>query len=109
MKGYQVVRFRNVFLHHELGKQTMHRSLITFKKTPRSLHTPVRIYYLTRNYFYLKEIYGAGFPQQLDHIRKDLVYRLKNNLLYSKKRLAVIRYFLKGMRDYKKNKLGAIQ
>ena len=106
MKGYKTVRFKNVFLYHQLGVQSEHRSFLTFRKTKRSLHAPVRMYYMTRNYLFMRSKYRRHFPKEIRHLRKDLLYRLKNNLLYSPKRFGVIRYFLSGIRDYYRNKMG---
>lgn len=109
LKGYKVVQFTNIFLEHSLGVSSVHRSLKNFKDTYRSLHSPVRIYYITRNYLYIRSKYSKNFRGEVSKTKKDLFIRLKNNLLYGKEKMAVIKYFLMGIIDFKRKKMGKIQ
>lgn len=106
LKGYKTIRFKNIYLQHSLGKETEHISLKNFKKTKRSLHTPIRIYYMARNYLYMRSKYSKQFPEQVDHMKKDLSYRLKNNMLYNPKRLKVMQLFVAGIIDFYQKKMG---
>ena len=106
--GYKVLHFSNIFLEHSLGVVSVHRSFKNLKNTYRSLHSPLRIYYMTRNYLYLKPKYEKSFPFEISIIKKDLFIRLKNNLIYNKKRNLVIIFFIRGIIDYKRNKMGKI-
>lgn len=108
LKGYKVTQFTNIFLEHSLGVSSVHRSLKNFKNTYRSLHSPVRIYYITRNYLYIRSKYTKNFREEVSKTKKDLLIRLKNNLLYGKERVAVIKYFLKGIIDFKRKKMGKL-
>ena len=65
LQGYGVVQFQNVSLHHSLGTVSHHRSFKNLSKTSRSLHSPVRLYYMTRNYLYMKEKYHSAFPEEI--------------------------------------------
>jgi rhamnosyltransferase len=105
-KGYRTIQFRNIFLEHQLGTQTTHRSILNFKKSKRSLHAPVRIYYMTRNYLYMRSRYKKVFPAEMAHIKKDLLNRLKNNFLYSPERMSVVANFSLGVLDYIRKKMG---
>jgi rhamnosyltransferase len=98
--GFRLVCFDHIVLDHRIGLVSYHRSLKSGTVTPRSLHSPVRLYYMTRNYFYLRSKYQRQFPVDLGEHRRDLLIRIKNNLLYGKKRGAVIRYILKGVWAY---------
>lgn len=108
LKGYKIIQFENIFLKHSLGISSVHVSLKTLKKTYRSLHSPLRMYYLTRNYLYMKLKYKESFPNEISLSKKDLFIRIKNNLLYGKERMAVITYILKGVIDFKRKKMGKI-
>jgi len=105
-KGYRIIQFNNIYLEHSLGKQSSYRSLKNLKKTKRSLHSPLRLYYMTRNYFYMRSKYQKDFPAEISELKKDLLNRIKNNFLYSPERFSVIKNVLSGIIDYKRNKMG---
>ncbi len=108
-KGFRIFQFPNIFLTHKLGELSYHRSFKNNRITPRILHSPFRIYYITRNFLYVQAKYGAVYKADLAFKRKGLVNRLKNNLLYNKRRWEVIKFFLKGILDFKKKKMGKIK
>lgn len=108
LKGYKIIKFGNVFLEHSLGISSFHISLKTFKSTHRTLHSPIRIYYITRNYLYIRSRYKKNFRTEIAKTEKDLFIRLKNNLLYGKERIAVLKFFFKGIMDFKRKKMGKI-
>ena len=56
-KGYQTIIFKNIFLNHSLGEAGYYMSLKTFKLTKRVLHSPLRLYYMVRNHFYINNKY----------------------------------------------------
>ena len=104
--GFKIIRFTNIFLDHQLGKVYDHRSLKTNKLTSRTLHTPVRLYYMTRNFLYVQSKYRTAFKEDIIYKRKALLNRFKNNILYNKKRFTVIKYIIKGVSDYRNSKMG---
>lgn len=106
VKGYSIIKFNNILLNHSLGLVSQHRSIKNLKVTPRALHSPVRIYYMTRNFLYLNQIYKSSFPEEMIAFRKHLFNRIKNNVLYNKKRHLVMRYIVKGFMDFKSGKMG---
>jgi rhamnosyltransferase len=106
LKGYRIIQFENIYLQHNLGQQSIHRSLKNLKKTNRSLHSPLRLYYMTRNYFYMQSKYQKNFPNEISELRKDLMTRIKNNFLYSSRKFSLIRNVLSGIVDYKRGKMG---
>ena len=107
-KGFKIIQYENIFLEHALGESSVHKSLKTFKSTSRSLHSPVRLYYMSRNYFYIKSKYKQDFRAEVEAIKKDLYNRIKNNLLYNKNRLSALKFLILGFIDYKRNKMGKI-
>jgi len=106
LKKYQIVQFNNIYLQHSLGKETAHRSLKSLKKTKRSLHSPLRLYYMTRNYFYMRAKFQKHFPAEIGELKEDLLVRIKNNFLYNSQRFFLIKNILSGVIDYKRNKMG---
>ena len=105
-KGFLVVQFDNIYLKHQLGKPALHRSLKTLAVTTRSLHSPVRIYYMLRNFLYIRSIYKREFKHEIDVSKKDILNRLKNNLLYNRKRLAVLWYSILAITHYMVKRTG---
>lgn len=106
INGYKIIQFKNIFLEHSLGETSVHKSIKNFKNSIRNLHSPVRVYYMTRNYFYIKSKYRKVFNTEILAIKKDLLIRIKNNLLYNEKRLSVLKYLLKGVIDFNRKKMG---
>ena len=106
LKSYKIVQFENIYLQHNLGQQSIHRSLKSFKKTKRSLHSPLRLYYMTRNYLYMRSKYQNHFPNEISELRRDLIARIKNNFLYNSQKLSLIRNILLGIVDYKRGNMG---
>lgn len=106
LKGYHLIEFPNVFMHHEIGKTENRRSFKSLRNSNRSIHSAIRLYYMTRNYLYLKKKYGNQFTEQLSAHKKDLLNRIKNKLLYQGNRLKTIKFLLKAYRDFKQNKMG---
>jgi rhamnosyltransferase len=106
IKNYRIVQFENIHMHHALGETTNRISYKTGKLSARSLHSPLRIYYMVRNAFYIKQRYKQYFRKEIDATFKDLSIRIKNNVLYSDQKIATIKTAITGYRDYRKNKMG---
>lgn len=107
-RNFKVVKFKNISLNHQLGHIYYGRSLKSLKKTPRTLHSPLRIYYMVRNYLYVKKKYAGKFKESDKTRRSALLNRLKNNLLYGKNPVAVMRYIIKGISDFYSNRMGRL-
>jgi rhamnosyltransferase len=108
INGFELICFPNIFLNHELGETLYYRSFKSIKLTPRVLHTPVRMYYMVRNFFYIKSRYREIFDNEINERKKILLNRLKNNILYNRQRFKVIKYIAKGFWDYRKNCMGKL-
>ncbi|KIC91700.1 hypothetical protein [Flavihumibacter sp. ZG627] len=105
--GYRSLLYTGIRLEHSLGSSGMYRSL-TGAKTSRSLHSPLRMYYMVRNFFYVNRKYGSGFAEHKRKRTRSLINRLKNNLIYNNKRLQVLRMAFRGYFDYLATKTGKI-
>jgi rhamnosyltransferase len=106
--GYGVRKFTNILLNHSIGVSSEHYSYKTFKKTKRSLHSPVRLYYMLRNFFYLRKKYKGSFEKEFGSVKKNLMVMIKNNMLYNQERRKVISYLAKAVNDYRKGRMGKI-
>lgn len=107
-KGYSIIKFNNIFLIHKIGETTQKRSPVSLKYTERSLHSSIRIYYMVRNYLYVKSKYNASFHKELKIQQKSILTRIKNKLLYNNERIKLIKLIFRAFKDYKKGKMGKI-
>lgn len=104
---YRVVKFTNVYLQHTLGQTSVHRSVKGLGHTTRTLHSPLRLYYMVRNYLYVSRRYSLS-PGVKRYKRVDLLHRIKNNLLYGKNKTALLRYIFLAYRHYKSGRMGRL-
>ncbi|MDE1191955.1 MAG: glycosyltransferase [Arachidicoccus sp.] len=107
-KGFDIIKFTNIFLHHHLGMQQSFRSLKSMQTTERTFHSPIRLYYMFRNFLYISDKYKKYFPAELKLKKTDLLHRIKNHLLYRKQKLQLLKMLRKAYKDYKKNNMGKI-
>ena len=106
LKGYKIIKFSNVCLQHQLGVVHYHISLKTFKKSPRVLHSPRRLYYMVRNRLYVSKKYARQFPETEKILRRALLVRIKNNLLYGDKKAISFYNVCRALADYKRGRFG---
>jgi rhamnosyltransferase len=108
LQGYEVILFSNIFMNHQIGESSSHWSLKNLQASTRSFHSELRLYYMLRNYLYMKKIYEKEFKKELDDYKKDLFHRIKNNLLYKSHRLQTLQLLLKAWKDFRSNKMGKL-
>lgn len=108
VKGFEVLKFTHIFLHHSVGEASNKRSFITLKNSQRSFHSPIRIYYMVRNYLYVNQKYKTTFAPELQQQRNSILTRIKNKLLYNKDRIKLIRLIFRAFKDYKRSNMGKI-
>jgi len=106
LKGYAIIKFSNIFLQHKIGEHVQKRSLGSFKYTQRSFHSSVRLYYMVRNYLYVKSKYNKHFPKEIKKQKRGILTRIKNKLIYSNERLKLTRFILRAFDDYKSGRMG---
>jgi rhamnosyltransferase len=105
-KGMVIIQFQNIYLIHQLGTSAIHRSFRSWAKTPRTLHSPKRLYYMVRNYLIVNKKYPYIFNEDKKRRRAALLNRLKNNLLYNKANFRVLYSIFKGIYDFKTGRVG---
>jgi rhamnosyltransferase len=97
--------FSKILLNHALGKLVPGRSLMTFKKSLRIIHTPIRAFYITRNgLFLLFKHKGLSEEMKKDVIRCMKI--LKNDLIYHPRLTQVYINVMKGIFAFCFNKMG---
>lgn len=108
-KGFDIIQFTHIFLNHNLGTTSQHRSLKNARITPRVLHSPMRIYYMTRNFLYVQSKYNKKFPEEIKRRKKILINRFKNNIFYNRERFKVMKNIVKGFWDFRKGRMGKLK
>jgi len=103
-QNYDILRFKNIFFQHSLGQDVEGAKLGL--KGYRNLHSPVRMYYITRNYLLLSKRYAKCFPEKSKEYKKALLNRIKNNILFNSKRFSIISNVALGLIHYYTNRLG---
>ena len=98
-QGYKILRVNSVEIDHELGD-------IFYKKIRGRLflctnHSPIRRYYIMRNYHYIKDMYvkdDPGYCYSLVSQKHNMI----GVLLFEKQKIKKIKMYLRGYKDYKK-------
>ncbi|MGC4038025.1 MAG: hypothetical protein QM764_18835 [Chitinophagaceae bacterium] len=106
--GYRVIRIPEVHLSHQLGtkKEAGYGGIVN--KTKRTIHSPHRVYFMVRNYLYVRTKYKSTLPSEFGKRDKMLLTALKNNLLFSGHFFQTLSSIMKGYRDFKRNNFETI-
>ncbi|MGE5805804.1 MAG: hypothetical protein ACM34M_08440, partial [Ignavibacteria bacterium] len=103
----RVLKINHAVVYHKIGNAARKKFLVWFLYT--SGHSPLRLYYRTRNRFYVDSIYKKLFPEYVKEDRRNLVKELLGIFLLEKDLWSKIRMIFKGYRDFKQNILGKYQ
>ncbi len=104
MNGYKIIKTTKTFLYHKVG-DTQIKKLFFLTFCP-SYHPPIRLYYRTRNRFFVDKIYQRKFPT---YVRKDLKHFLREIteiVLYEQEVMIKIKMIWKGYKHYRRKILG---
>ncbi len=102
--GYKVVQLNSVFLYHKLGE--IKQKKLFFKKIFPTNHAPLRLYYRTRNRFYVQKKFKKLF---YEYVKQDRVIFLKEIIkiiFYENEKLKKLKMIILGYCDYRKNIFG---
>lgn len=105
-RGLKVLLYNGVLLQHRLGK-TVRAGIAGFFKKDRTIHSPRRMYFVTRNYLFVRNKYKALLPDEFRERDRMMRTMIKNNLLFSGSFFRVMQNIRKGYRDYRKNDFSA--
>jgi rhamnosyltransferase len=108
--GFRLVQFTQVFMQHEVGRMVRRssiKSLFLVKKS-KSLHPPIRYYYMLRNYLYIQKKYSGKGLKQVRMIGGVVRSRIVNYLLYGRNSKELLHYVLLAYRHHKENKMGKL-
>ena len=104
-KGFKIIQFTHIFLEHQLGQNKQVNRLKGGVKTA-SFHSPLRLYYMVRNFLYVRNLYKNTFQGDLKIRGIGLLHRLKNNLLYGPRKLRTLKMIMLAALDFQRGKMG---
>lgn len=107
-KGFCNLQFTDIVLNHSIGTRVEGRSLVTFKKSLRIIHSPIRVYYIIRNGLYLLYCIKCATNIQKKDIKRTMMV-VKNDFIYNPQLFKVYKYALFGIWDFLTNKMGKRQ
>lgn len=101
--GYKIMRINEVELNHDLG-DIFYRKFFN-KEFMCDNHNYLRIYYMTRNYRYIRFSYHDIAPEFCDILVKikGLIFKI---VFYEDDKFRKLRSIFLGIRDYKKGRYG---
>lgn len=102
--GYKVINFENILLEHTIGKEKVSGYFGVFAKRPRVLHSAGRLYFIIRNYLYVRKKYKDIYPEEFKGRDKQVLTTLKNNLLFGGAFFKNLSSIIKGYNDYRNNR-----
>jgi len=101
-EGYRVISLPSVCVNHQLGKHYLRGG------RQIRLYPPERLYYMMRNYLYVRQryahLYGTLFEKRGRFLRRFFYQHLR----FSSSRFRCLLMLLKGWYDYKLNHFGPI-
>jgi rhamnosyltransferase len=95
-----VVKCNNLFLNHDLGTTIQTGYFGSISKSGRIIHSPIRIYFMVRNYLYLNKKYAELLPLDVSIRRRNVLTSIKNNLLFSGNFFLVLKNIFNGYKDF---------
>ncbi len=101
-KGYKVIQVNNVVLNHQLGVKKSGAYLGAIARRNRTIHSPQRVYFMVRNYLYVRKNYRKLFRDEFRKRDRMMLVALKNNLFFSGHFIAAVKSIIKGFRDFRK-------
>lgn len=94
-KGYRIVRLGNVFIPHSPGKWMMIKTVRGYH-TEIAWHPPRRLYYMFRNYWYLRKRYSKAFPEFMQNRRIVVLAKVREYVLYHPRKLETVYQMARG-------------
>lgn len=102
--SFKVIKTNTAVIYHKVGntvkKKFFHRYFYP------SNHSPIRLYYRTRNRFYVDRIYKEIFPGYVKEDHKHFIREIIVMILYEHNLFDKFKMILVGYNHYKKNILG---
>ena len=102
LKGYKIIRFDHISLNHALGTKKEAGYLGALSNRMRTIHSPARVYFMVRNYLFIRNKYRKLLPQAFTSRDAALLTILKNNLFFSGAFISNLKSIFRAFNDYRK-------
>jgi len=102
--GFKIYLCHRVTVKHNLGN--IKKINLLLRKIYPTNHSPLRLYYRTRNRYYVKKIYKHSVPEFFKGESLQFWRSYLKVVLFEKERIQKIKFIIKGYRDYKRNIFG---
>ena len=102
--GFKVLKTTKAIVYHTLGKASK-KKLLFFHLYPTN-HSPGRLYYRTRNRFYVDRVYKKIFPEYVREDRKNMLREMLEIFLYDDDLWKKVKMMFRGYLDYRRNNMG---
>lgn len=101
---FKVMAYDNVFIEHTIGKAKLTGYFGFLMKRQRIIHSSFRLYYIVRNYLYVRKKYRSFFPADFAIRDKQVFTTVKNNLLFGNGLFKNLSSMIRACRDYRFDK-----
>jgi rhamnosyltransferase len=105
--GFKVIRLNDAVLKHNLGSLVKRRFL--FRKVAVTNHSPLRLYYRTRNRFYVLRKYKYKFPLFSIYNFFRLFMETIKIVCFESERIEKMRMMIKGYSHFRINRFGKLK
>ena len=103
-EGFQIYQCNSAILYHSVGNLTRWNILgINFYSTN---HSPLRLYYRTRNRFYLRKLYFAYFREFFKHDMISFYKEILKVIIIESNKFKKLKMITKGYLHYRQNIFG---
>lgn len=102
--NYKVIKTNKVLVFHKLGNSSR-KKFFRWIFYP-SNHSPLRLYYRTRNRLFVDNFYRKSFPEYIKRDRRNFIRELFEIIAFERNVWVKIRMILLGYIDYKKKHFG---
>jgi len=100
--GYKVIQTRQLYMNHQLGTTKSGGYFGAIAKRNRTIHSPRRVYFMLRNYLYVRKKYKNNFGPEFKKRDRMLLTALKNNLFFSGKFFQQFSSMWQAYKDFKR-------
>jgi len=104
---YKVVKTSRAIIYHKLGNQSQ-KKIFKWTFYP-SHHPPIRLFYRSRNRFYVNHIYKNFFPNYVKTDKRNFIRELIEIIAFEKDVWQKLKMIILGYTHYKKNYFGKYQ
>ena len=104
-----IIQFPHITLHHAIGEETLLTSIILRRKKSRKIHSYKRIYYQTRNRFYMSKRHCKNYPEAFNmrSVLYKVIYKKGIRILqWEPDKLRKIKAIYHGVSDYLNDNYG---